>query len=171
MKYGQTTFTKEPIGNFQGNFDEPTIETQTTFFDKLVKKATRELNSSPVDTKKHISAVQSRDAKLHHLYSTLQTNGGHKIHLDLSTELNARMRTDHVFEELMPNHLRAAKGTIRPRDFECLKKAMTTYETFCGKMSDYDLKYVKILVQMCETTPSHNETDAVLGKIQYACSH
>jgi hypothetical protein len=81
------------------------------------------------------------------------------------------MRTDHVFEDLMPTHLRASKGTIRPRDFDCLKQAMGTYEQFCGKMSDYDLKYVKYLVQMCETTPSFNETEEVIGKIQAACSH
>ena len=72
MKYGQQTFTKEPIGNFQGNFDDSTIETNTpTFFDRLVKKAQRQLAAVPVDPKKHISAVHSRDAKLHHLYSTL----------------------------------------------------------------------------------------------------
>lgn len=81
------------------------------------------------------------------------------------------MRTDHVFEALMPTHLRASAGVIRPRNFECLKQAMSKYEEYCGKMSDYDLQYVKHLVQLCETIPSHNETEAVISKIQAACSH
>lgn len=123
MRYGQQTFTKEPIGNFQGNFNDAEITDKAgNFFQKLLKQAKREVtDAAPVDAKKHISAVHSRDAKLHHLYSTLQTKPGHKITIDLSSELNARMRSDHVFEDLVPTTLRASSETIRPRNFECLK--------------------------------------------------
>lgn len=157
MRYGQTSFTSEPIGNFQGNFNDANVKvTPESFFDKLVKKAKRQLNTPEVDDNKHMSAVHSRDAKLHHLYATLQTKGGHKISIDLSSELNARMRTDHVFESLVPPMFRATTSgrTIRPRNFECLKKAVDTYEQKCGKFSDYDLKYVRQLVNLCETLPS-----------------
>jgi len=64
--------------------------------------------AAPVeDSKQHMSAVSSRDIKLHHLYTALRNKGGHKIHLDMSEEITKRMRVDHVFEDLAPSHLRA----------------------------------------------------------------
>lgn len=173
MKYGTQTFTKEPIGNFQGNLNEPELSESTpTFFDKLVHKAKRQMAAAPVtDARKHISAIPSRDAKMHHLYSTLQTKGGHKVTIDLSSELNQRMRSDHVFEDLAPKSLRATAGPIKPRNFECLKGAMNTYEKFCGKMDDYELQYVKHLVYLCETLPSHEDQPALMLRIEEACSH
>lgn len=175
MKYGQQTFTKEPIGNFQGNFNDATVqESAPHFFERLLKKAKREVSDALVvetDPKKHLSAVHSRDAKLHHLYSTLQTKPGHKITIDLSSELNARMRTDHVFEDLLPHYLRAsASEPLRPRNFECLKNAVNTFEKFCGKMSDYDLKYVRHLVVLCESV-NNSENQSVYDRIEEACSH
>jgi len=74
MKYGQMSFTSEPIGNFQGNFNEPALsESAPSFFEKLIKKAKRQMASAPqtMDTRKHLSAIPSRDAKLHHLYASL----------------------------------------------------------------------------------------------------
>jgi legumain len=171
MKYGSQTFTAEPIGNFQGNLDEPAITPSApSFFDKLIKKATRQLSAPvQVDPKKHMSAISSRDAKMHHLYSSLQTKGGHKVAIDLSSELNQRMRTDHVFEDLVPHNLRASLQSVKPRNFECLKTSMSTYERHCGKMSDYDLKYVRHLVFMCEAMNSTQ--DAIMMKIEEACTH
>lgn len=115
-----------------------------------------------------MSAISSRDAKMHHLYSSLQTKGGHKVTIDLSSELNQRMRTDHVFEDLVPHNLRASLQSVKPRNFECLKASMNTYERHCGKMSDYDLKYVRHLVFMCEAMNSTQ--DAILMKIEEACT-
>jgi hypothetical protein len=114
MKYGTQTFTAEPIGNFQGNLEEPAVTLSAhSFFDKLIKKATRQLQAPvQVDAKRHMSAISSRDAKMHHLYSSLQTKGGHKVTIDLSSELNQRMRTDHVFEELIPHNLRASLQSV-----------------------------------------------------------
>ena len=47
---------------------------------------------------KHMSAVNSRDIKLNHLYAVVQRKKTHMAQLDLSFELTKRMRTDHVFE-------------------------------------------------------------------------
>lgn len=170
MRYGQQTFTKEPIGNFQGNFDDASLlETTPKFFERLVKKAKKEVSDAhTTETRKHLATVSSRDAKMHHLYSKLQTTAGHKITIDLSSELNARMRTDHVFEELVPKHLRASSTPVRPRNFECLKQAVSTYEKQCGKFSDYDLKYVRQLVLLCE---SFESKESVLERIEEACQH
>lgn len=172
MKYGQQTFTNEPIGNFQGNFNDAALtDKAANFFERMIKQAKRQVSDSVViDSEQHISAVHSRDAKMHHLYSTLQSKPGHKITIDLSSELNARMRTDHTFESLVDDDdVRAAK--IQPRNFDCLKEAVNAYEKHCGKFSDYDLKYVRHLVYICETSPSEAATESTIAKIQEACSH
>ena len=79
--------------------------------------------------------------------------GGEHAHLDLMTEINKRMKTDHAFAEF-------AKGfpvnTMNeewpsPTKFECLRALMETYEEHCGRMDDYALKYVKYFVRECET--------------------
>lgn len=140
----------------------------------MVKKAKKQVSgssSSPVDLKQHISAIPSRDAKMHHLYAHLQTEGGHKVSIDLSSEINSRMRIDHVFEDLVPHTLRDSSEPVLPRNFECLKNSMNTYEKFCGKMSDYDLKYVRNLVHLCEDLPSNEELPSLLSKIEHACNH
>ena len=82
------------------------------------------------------------------------------------------MRTDHVFEDLVPLTARPnGDQVIRPRNFDCLKQAITQYEKFCGKMSDYDLKYVRQLVNLCETLPAYSDTPALLKRIEDACEH
>lgn len=48
---------------------------------------------------RHVSAIDTRDAKLHHLYAKTSTKGGHKVQLDLNTEVTRRMRVDHTFED------------------------------------------------------------------------
>ena len=69
MKYGTQTFTKEPVGNFQGNFNEAAItEAAPSFFERLLKKAKNQASASPIDAQKHISAIPSRYAKMHHLF-------------------------------------------------------------------------------------------------------
>lgn len=79
------------------------------------------------------------------------SSADHKTHLDLSTELNRRMKIDHVFEELGGHNL-LSQNSIEPlpRNFDCLRNLMNTYETHCGRMDDYDLKYVKHFVSHCE---------------------
>jgi hypothetical protein len=73
MRYGQLDFTEEIIGNYEGDLDKP-----ISVMDKLFP---RQLNI-PL-TKRDLSTVSSRDAKMHHLFSRVSTQGGHKAHLDL----------------------------------------------------------------------------------------
>lgn len=127
--------------------------TTPSTLERFFKKSQRQLESPVEDKRKHISTVSSRDARFHHLYAHLQEKGGHKLHLDMTSELTARMRIDHVFEDFMPKHLRAS-GSVVPTNFECLKDLIDTYEEECGKLGDYGLKYVKYFVQTCETLPS-----------------
>ena len=100
--------------------------------------------------------MSSRDIKLNHLYSMVQRKNSHLAQLDLSFELNKRMRVDHVFEAFnaATGAARAIAENGRPAvsNFECLKALMNTFETSCGRMDDYSLQFVKYFVAACEST-------------------
>lgn len=168
MKYGQETFTKEPIGNFQGSNDDAEL---TMMFERMLSSKTVQ----QIEPNRHISTVNTRDAKLNHLYATLSTRGGQIAHLDLATELNVRMRVGRVVEKLTPRGgLRANSedGHLLPKNFDCLKTLMATYESSCGKMSDYELQFVKYLVNECEfNLPNATDFTEAIKKVRAACTH
>ena len=164
------TFVKEPIGNFEGD-SEISIRERNFFgaYDKIMEVT----DAEEVDPRKHVSAINTRDAKLHHLYARASTKNSHKAHIDLSTEINKRMRTDHVFEHFTgeSKQVLAQQRTTLPRNFDCLKKMITTYEKECGKMEDYDLQYVKQFVRQCELLSAEEDTDDLEIRLQKACQH
>jgi len=56
-----------------------------------------------------------------------------------------------------------------PRNFDCLRFIMGFVEEKCGRFSDYSLKYVRNLVNICETQA--NTVDGFLHRIASVCSN
>ena len=156
MRYGDLKFINEPIGNFMGNLN--LNETRVDFFERMFNKAKEqvkeitglEFSKSSMD-QKLISAVNSRDIKLNHLYAKVQRQNSHKAQLELSQELSKRMRSDYVFEKFIELTGIDASEKVLPNDFDCLKEVIDTHDKECGKFDDYSLKYVKHIVQACES--------------------
>ncbi len=106
MRYGDLKFINEPIGNFMGALN--LNESKANFFEKMFNKAKEqvqeitglEMFSSSMDLKR-ISAVNSRDIKLNHLYAKVQRKKSNKAQIELSKELAKRMRSDCVFEKFI----------------------------------------------------------------------
>ena len=76
MRYGDQKFVNEPIGNFMGNLN--LNESKADFFDRMFNKAKNQVkeitgldfsSSSSSNDLRRISAVNSRDIKLNHLYA------------------------------------------------------------------------------------------------------
>lgn len=170
MRYGQLDFTNEVIGDFEGDLDlaEQFLE---RIFSRSLFLPTTPAQHTP-DLLKHTSTIDVRDAKIHHLYARVMQNGNHKAHLDLSSEINYRMRVDHVFQEFASLSVaNDFNGYHEPRNFDCLRLLIDTFEQACGKFDDYSLKYVKYLVNECETLEFPAMADASVHKIQHVCSH
>ena len=92
-EFGEKDFKTMVIGDFEGDLD-----ITSSFYSRLLMKAVSDKNLDLKDANRHVSAVNSRDAHLNHLYAKAITSGSHKAHIDLSTEVNHRMKADHVFE-------------------------------------------------------------------------
>jgi len=166
MRYGQMSFTNEVIGEFEGDLDGPA----EAFLSKAFNRVLESKPINELDPNRHSSTVNSRDAKLHHLYAQVSQNGNHRAHLDLSTEINHRMRVDNVFAEFQ-GHLLGAEQYYAPQNFDCLRSLVGAYKEHCGPLEDYSLKYVKYLVQECETLSDSSSYDESIQKLLNACSH
>lgn len=139
-----------------------------------------------------MSSVLAHDVPLHHLYSVMKVNGpGTKISLEINRELGTRMRIDHVFESFGRAHSvpsyrnRKLKGSaavdpsfpeptdyVLPRNFDCLRKLIRTYEKTCELFHEYALQYVSYLVEACENLPeSDRNADALADRLEEACEH
>lgn len=98
----------------------------------------------------------------------------HKMSLQLSMELNRRMRVDHVFDEFKGKGSSEIHNSVKlpPKDFFCLKRMLEIYERSCGnKMDEYELQYVDVFVQECEKLPVPSAIDALIHRLQKACGH
>jgi len=80
------------------------------------------------------------------------------------------MRVDHIFSDFVgytivnPMH-----KTPLPVNFACLKSLIDTYDKNCGKMQDYDLKYVKYFVEACEELPVPSDASELITKVVRVC--
>lgn len=95
----------------------------------------------------------------------------HRLSMQLATELHRRMKIDHVFEEfIQKGNSTEGEATVVPKNFACLRRLIEVYETSCeAKLEEYDLFYVRFLVQECEKLPVPSAIDALIHRLQKAC--
>jgi len=79
------------------------------------------------------------------------------LNMQIAEELNHRALVDLYSDALVHKVVgsgfrkdRLKRVHHTPRDWDCLKGAMTGVEKFCGRFDDYSLKYQYLLVNMCE---------------------
>lgn len=102
--------------------------------------------------------VNSRDAKLHFLMGRYNSHQGLFAHDDLAHEIRHRMALDTAFFSLFPDIYEvdgtkhATSTQRRPKDFDCLRFLIETFENKCMPFSEYGLGHVKYLVEFCETS-------------------
>jgi hypothetical protein len=129
-----------------------------------------------------INSVNSRDIYMHHLYSKAQDSASRKLKLELMKEIGKIMMVDEVFAAFLDTyasnlHFCREKSQIVdendqevecldqfvPKDFECLRSMIATYEDNCGKFDDYSRKFIRYLVRECEKpTMTHQDSLAKL---------
>mmetsp|Transcript_31972 Transcript_31972/g.42345 ORF Transcript_31972/g.42345 Transcript_31972/m.42345 type:complete len:116 (+) Transcript_31972:1122-1469(+) len=90
-------------------------------------------------------------------------------HDDLAHEIRHRMALDTAFFSLFPD-IYEVEGTVHgehikqpqrvPKDFDCLRFLIETFENKCMPFSEYGLGHVKYLVEFCETS----STQAIVDK-------
>lgn len=123
-KWGDFSYTDEPVSDFLGK--QPVQ-------DEIVYDEAK--------------AVDSRDAKLHYHYLIHQRERTSQSLKELSREIFVRKTFDGIFKILKKFHVGIPKA--KTTDFECYRDLIGTFESGCGRFSDYGLKYLRSFFDIC----------------------
>jgi len=145
----------QQYGNLQMNTEDIDHYQALNKFTKTAPKTKAVRSFTPCGT-----PTDSRDVKLHTLINMRNqaTNGLLQQKLDamVTDELASRARWDFVFDHavfsmtgaIQKKKLLTARTPVK--NFTCLKESMFHVENACGKLDDYSLKWVYVLVNLCE---------------------
>jgi len=128
---------------------------------KHIVKQTKNVIHHKIKTRKHVdpndSAVDSRDVKLTYLTEEAKISLGEgmvgaEANKRLDAEVQHREKTRAIFEAVFPEQFKSKSELIvEPENYNCLRYLVDTHDKFCTPFEDYSLKYVKYLVNKCET--------------------
>ena len=142
-------YSNQILGYLLGFTPKLDVEEQQSGWDKFTENSKK-------------PKVNSRDAKLHFLMGRYNSHSGMFAHDDLANEIRHRMALDTAFFSLFPDiyapeddhhEEEETKPEKRvPKDFDCLRFLMETFENKCMPFSEYGLGHVKYIVEFCETS-------------------
>lgn len=138
------------VGDFEGSLDTllvPSLRSPSSAV------TARKLSGSS-DTVSRTS-VDSRDAGLVSLFYTYLDSGKDVDAKELITEIEHRQASDYIFREIARKVMGALdlfdEGVYHaPRSFDCHKRVNEAVAKSCGGYSDYSMKYIRVMVNMCE---------------------
>jgi len=155
MEWGDRTFEKEAITDFQGTTDSTTKNVFTDLKELAQKYITgyshKSTESIYLDLAKKSSALDSRDIKLHYLYDMVSTKNDLASSQELEAELRHREVVDVIFKNVALKLELQVNGEKNENiQFECLRNSVNHYKQSCSNFSEYTLKYVQYLSVACK---------------------
>jgi len=166
QKYGDYYFDTEYIQDFQA-YDERFPKTQIDIknFSKDHFNPSYEYSDSRDVTLQILQHQYLKGSTLAQkkYYSTLLENEvNHRLKVD-ELFLNLTKIASNVDNNLINEHLLTLYMT--PQNFECLKQSYKYYSLYCESWTDYSLKYVHVIVALCEIYGD----DHVLNSFETLC--
>ncbi|CAM6028602.1 unnamed protein product [Sphagnum balticum] len=174
MQYGDTNKVIEEMERYLGY--DPANENVT-------KPVLPKVNSADTLMAGKELAVNQRDADLVHLWhkynnaavgSTRKSKAGeelvntmaHRIHLDNSVELIGNLLFG---SEAGPSKLNAIRpaGQVLVDDWDCLKEMVRTFESSCGRLTQYGMKHMRAFANLCN---AGIDATKMASAAQQACS-
>lgn len=156
MEWGDKTFEKELITDFQGNTDQ--ISTADILLNKIKSLAEQIYGVSSIHDEEYQnyldlakrSVEDSRDIKLNYLFRKTAKSGLLEDTQELQGEVYHRQVVDTLFREVaMKLNLSTEDIKVQNIEFSCLKNSVNFYKQNCENFSEYTLKYVKYLAGSC----------------------
>ena len=152
MEYGDMSVKSMPAGAFLG-YAQYSIFTDNTYFDVMGKGW---------------AAYDSKYQYLSYMYLVNPTIDNGNL---LLQEINSRLAITSIFTQLT-NVLspeepeRLMEEQLPVTNFDCLRAAVTAYQTYCQRMDEFSLKYVSVLKNSCE---EGIETTRIQSALQEVC--
>eukprot|EP01065_Artemidia_motanka_P023085 TRINITY_DN274_c0_g1_i2.p2 TRINITY_DN274_c0_g1~~TRINITY_DN274_c0_g1_i2.p2 ORF type:complete len:450 (+),score=187.27 TRINITY_DN274_c0_g1_i2:70-1350(+) len=151
MQFGEMSMAQLPAGDFEG-----------------VESRNVSVQTGPTD----IGAVDSRDAALSMLFSRyLRAAGAARdaAAANLVAEIDARQAADKLFADIAAKVAPAADLTapLALVHRQCHKAADAAVAQHCGGYSDYSLKHVRTMINVCEAVGG--DSQRVVSAIEAVC--
>lgn len=163
MQYGDIPLSKESLSLYMG-------------FDPSNANATLE-NNLPQLKDKDTTAINQRDADLLYMWQKYKRSKddsfekleaakelvetmSHRMHLDKSIKLIGNLLFGSDTGPSILNFVRP-RGHSLVDDWDCLKKMVRTFESHCGSLSQYGMKHMRALANICNNGVSTDAMDKV----------
>mmetsp|Transcript_3421 Transcript_3421/g.8034 ORF Transcript_3421/g.8034 Transcript_3421/m.8034 type:complete len:431 (+) Transcript_3421:63-1355(+) len=162
MQFGETDMESDLADAFWGKVSAP---------DFAQKKVSPEI--------KEMSSVDSRDAGLMTFFSQYLNSDAkdlkerRKLAEQLINEIQLRQWSDELIVDIaetamatnngMPKEV--LEGHRKPHHFDCHRAAIAQFKESCGIFTDYMLKHVRVLVNLCEVTKSPETIKASIKSV------
>lgn len=127
-QFGTTTFRDFKVSDFVGVHNA-----------KIVNPGEEEIDMA--------KAVDSRDIKLQYLIHKHAREMTNDSMADLNQEILERKLFDDIFEKIRVLHADVSRAD--DTDFDCYKTMINFFEGQCGKFSEYGMKYMRSLYDIC----------------------
>lgn len=170
QQYGDESFDAEPIEFFEAYQDrksEEVVEWLKNSMRNWVKEDVIVPAQFDKTWRPSALAVSSRDVKLavlqHRYLAATEMDDKMYWAALVEEEINYRLEADLVFDQLIKfvagysnlwideEFVEAVQyGHLRVTNYDCLKYVYAKYEETCERFSDYSLKYVNTLVNLCQ---------------------
>ncbi len=146
---------------------------------KVKAAATTKKSVAPGDAKtKSSSAVSSRDVEIMTRFSQyLNADPENRFERSrlarkLIAEVQAREKADSVFAEIAKRISGARAGEMlstsrSPTQWACHKAAVKAIDQHCGGFTDYSLRHMRTIVNICEA--GNGKSDALVQAIEQVC--
>lgn len=141
MQWGSLDFTSEPVSNYVGGKPKTWGQWVASIFTSFgsMFRGYRTARTS----------VDSRLIKLQYLKNQYETSATEENKQALNDEIQSMRVHDLRFIKFVQQMKTKNLQSNGVTNFECLKAAVQSWETSCGKLSEYGLKYVSELNKAC----------------------
>jgi legumain len=158
MEWGDKTFEKELVTDFQGTTDSTSVDGKLmSKVKKLLGVFFGESKNEDLEYQHYLdlakkSAIESRSIKLDYLYRKAFKSGLLTDDQELATELHLMEVNDTIFREIALRLKLNLTGEKNENiQFQCLRNSVNHYKATCQNFTEYTLKYVQYLSVACKT--------------------
>lgn len=160
--FGDLDIMDEVIGVFEGDLNSVVEEKVYTGEHKKLHKIAKwgqkvydKYQDAKEKIKEHLGLDEEknirdqRDAGLMYLFDNYMTTGSADDLAELNKELTHRGRVDKFFATFVPSFHMDYSET--PKDWDCYRLMINSYEAYCEQFSNYSGKYAKVFAMQCNT--------------------
>ena len=136
-QYGDLSFVSDNVSGFLGNSNPSGIN-------KITGKPVSQIKTPKGKT--HISKREYKLRMLINRHAALMTA---ETQAELNTEILSRKFFDDIFFKIKAMNHEVPRATNT--NFDCYKDMINTFETACGRFSDYGMQYMEVFYNLCNT--------------------